>query len=432
MSYKIVLLLLLSVVSCSWFGGDSTPEYTPQALTLIQPKYPNTNIYDPQNLLKPGEKITEVIRLMGNIKKEKNLDVYLYVITRISKDYKSYLEKNIKLFTNDLSYLKLNKDTEKDARSIFIVFSMEDRQSRIRTGNEAIDYLSNSKAKTYLDDVKTHLKAKNYEEAMLELMTAIHDRVMIKYQLLHDLWETIKSIAFYLILIVGILVIAEIFKFKLSETAETKLKKIKKITENGKPRKEVLETVCIICLDELKKEGEESLKKHENKEHVHTNLDNGLNQNPPPSETQIPSLEEIQIEDEKKNLNEINYDRSNQDQQPKKDNNTQEENFIAKLECGHTFHSKCIAEWMIKQNKCPVCREKIDKEEEEHHDEKPHINDNTSTRASTTTASSLLTRHLVNIQTSMHPELSRLDFTYGDGSFLWALFFKLVNKIIYN
>lgn len=421
MSYKILLLLFLSVVSCSWFGAsDNTPEYTPQALTVIQPKYPNTNIYDPQNLLQPGVKITEVLKLMDSIKQEKNLDVYLYVITRISKDYKSYLEKDIKLFTNDLSYLKLNKDKEKDYRSIFIVFSMEDRQSRIRTGYEARDYLSNSKAKSYLDDIKSYLKSKNYEDAMLELMTAIHDRVMIEYQLLHDLWQALKSIALYLAIIGIVLIILQLFAFKLSDTAETKLKKIKKITENGKPRKEVLETVCIICLDELV---DSTIQQENNQRRVHTNLDNGLNQNAPPSEQNIPNLEELQQEEERKNLNEINYNRiNNTHETEKKDSKSQEENFVAKLECGHKFHSKCIAEWMIKQNKCPICREKIEKEEDEDHDQKPHINDNSSSRASTTrTTRSLLTRHLVNIQTSLHPELSRLNYTYGDDSFLWAL-----------
>jgi len=28
--------------------------------------------------------------------------------------------------------------------------------------------------------------------------------------------------------------------------------------------------------------------------------------------------------------------------------------------CGHSFHPKCIGEWMAKEKTCPICRQKID------------------------------------------------------------------------
>jgi len=37
------------------------------------------------------------------------------------------------------------------------------------------------------------------------------------------------------------------------------------------------------------------------------------------------------------------------------------EDFAAKLECGHQFQSICIYGWMINNNQCPICREKIEK-----------------------------------------------------------------------
>jgi len=40
-------------------------------------------------------------------------------------------------------------------------------------------------------------------------------------------------------------------KKPITKTAEEKLKKIKAITDNGKPRKEILEKVYVICLEEL-------------------------------------------------------------------------------------------------------------------------------------------------------------------------------------
>ena len=32
---------------------------------------------------------------------------------------------------------------------------------------------------------------------------------------------------------------------------------------------------------------------------------------------------------------------------------------ISTLDCGHQFHTNCIAKWMEKKNDCPLCRQKI-------------------------------------------------------------------------
>ena len=98
-----------------------------------------------------------------------------------------------------------------------------------------------------------------------------------------------------------------------------------------------------------------------------------------------------------------------------------EGNFIAKLECGHSFHSKCISEWMTKNNNCPVCREKIDKEECDSSNEKNRrveTNTNSNSITSTSTTTEVLIRSLINIQSSIHPELSSLDYSYGS-NFSW-------------
>ena len=36
-----------------------------------------------------------------------------------------------------------------------------------------------------------------------------------------------------------------------------------------------------------------------------------------------------------------------------------EKNDISTLECGHQFHTECIAKWMERKNECPLCRQKI-------------------------------------------------------------------------
>lgn len=40
-------------------------------------------------------------------------------------------------------------------------------------------------------------------------------------------------------------------------------------------------------------------------------------------------------------------------------NENQSDQFIAQLECKHSFHSCCISKWLVKQNKCPICRKPI-------------------------------------------------------------------------
>jgi hypothetical protein len=40
------------------------------------------------------------------------------------------------------------------------------------------------------------------------------------------------------------------------------------------------------------------------------------------------------------------------------------EAYKAILDCGHSYHSTCIARWMGIQNKCPLCRKTIDREQE--------------------------------------------------------------------
>ena len=51
-------------------------------------------------------------------------------------------------------------------------------------------------------------------------------------------------------------------------------------------------------------------------------------------------------------------------------------NKCVKLSCGHTFHNKCITNWLLKNNTCPLCRNgmyDIDTDEEEEDDDEEII-----------------------------------------------------------
>jgi hypothetical protein len=77
---------------------------------------------------------------------------------------------------------------------------------------------------------------------------------------------------------------------------------------------------------------------------------------------------------------------------------------------------------MVKNNICPICREKIDKEEDSSYEKNPSQRNNLEINSNNSTISTteILTRSLINIQSSIHPELSSLDYSYGT-NFSWRL-----------
>lgn len=404
---RVFHLIILAIVIClPLISSSSTGMYwKPSTLAELREdtKSDSIHIFDPENLLGINyEQKKEINEIALNLKKEKNFDIFIYTFSYMHDNYGKDGDKLIDQFANDLSYQVLNGKEIADHYSIFIILAIGDRQSRIRTGKLVRSYLQDSKCHDYLKSIIPYLKSKNYSTALVSLINSINNRINTKYQLLSDLLEFLYNLIFSWIILIIFFVIISIFykEKKLSESSEEKLKKIKKITENGKQRREILETVCIICLEGLVENKKED--DNRNLHNVHTNCDTGLNSqtgsiNPP--------------EEEKENLegeNNLN-----------KENASTEKNFIAKLECGHTFHSQCISSWMTKQNKCPVCRDKIDKEEENNEDIKPNSTTSTTAPNSNRTAADNLTRFLVEVQTDIHADFNLLYFNYGTNSFSW-------------
>jgi uncharacterized membrane protein YgcG len=366
----------------------------PEDLVNLSSISENINIYDP-NLYLNHNSLNEMIELTTNIKIKKKYEIFIYIISSIDRKFGNDKDKNISWFTNDLSYLKLKSESQRDDNSIFIVLAMEDRQSHLRTGRNVKDYLQDSKCSEYLESINYNLKSKDYDLAILNLLKKIEGRLMIKNQTLYDIFEWFYNlfIALLWILIFGGIwfLISYLYEKKISKSAEDQLKKLKKITDNNKPRREIIERICVICLDEL--ENKENSSKEECKEKK-------INAN---------SLQELEISEENLNKEQAELIKKN------------EEIFIAKLECGHSFHSKCISVWMVKNNICPICREKIDKEEDSSNEKNPSQRNSSEINSSNTTTMStteIFTRSLINIQSSIHPELSSLDYSYGT-NFSW-------------
>jgi hypothetical protein len=223
-----VLFIFMSLSIC---GGKY---YMPEDLVNISSISENINIYDP-NLYLNHNSLNEMIELTTNIKINKKYEIFIYVISSIDRKFGNDKDKNISWFTNDLSYLKLKSDSQRDDNSIFIVLAIEDRQSHLRTGRNVKYYLKDSKCSEYLESINYNLKNKDYDLAILKLLKKIEGRLMIKYQTLYDIFEWFYNlfIALLFILIFGgiCLLISYFYEKKLSKSAEDQLKKLKKITD---------------------------------------------------------------------------------------------------------------------------------------------------------------------------------------------------------
>ncbi len=86
------------------------------------------------------------------------------------------------------------------------------------------------------------------------------------------------------------------------------------------------------------------------------------------------------------------------------DNNNDNKN-ISTLLCGHQFHTKCISQWMLKNKKCPLCREVINTGE---NNEEKSLNSNENS------IDERLSEIIWEVQTEINPEYN--SYSYSD---LW-------------
>jgi len=389
----LCIFLILNLFSCIYANSKFT-KWTPKEITL-EFKKGVSSIFDSENFLTTdhAESIQEII---NHIKTEKNYEIFFFIINKMDLS----ITNSIELFLNDLSYHILNGDEERDHNSIFILFSIGDRQSRIRTGKYIRDILSDSACLELQKEIKTLLRSGKYSEAFHELFDNLKIDLSGRYnfhRLYNKIYNFFEAILIYSIIVVVILIIAHFTK-KDYKSAEERLKKIKNICESKKPRREILETTCVICLEPL-----------EIQDCKNTGDDiSNSEQNPVVEKIELPGVEKEKLENE--NLLE---EHKNKDEKNLKDEN----NFVARLECGHSFHSKCIVEWMNKQNKCPICRENIDKEES---DEQPTKSQNTTTSTNSQTLNqTLMSLHLFNIQSSIDRNLLDYDINHNTDSLSW-------------
>jgi uncharacterized membrane protein YgcG len=246
--------------------------------------------------------------VITSLNNDKAFIVRIFLISSIPNDYKYFFTKDIQRYVNDLSYQIIDGKKEDERNSLIMLFSINDRQMRLRTGYYVRSYVPDDKAQSLLDSTGYYLRRSEYSTAVNYLMQKVYDRITSPYTFVWDILEWG---------LIGLFIIGCVIAFfcmgkkRVSSGAATRLNRIQNIVKQNKPRREIVDTTCVICLEEL-----------------------GA------SDTKLKPKVDNSLQDE------LQHDSTS----------------VAKIECGHSFHYGCITQWTRDHNTCPTCREKIDKE----------------------------------------------------------------------
>lgn len=447
--YFLSLILLITsfqiLIESSKLKVNKQTEWTPEKIKEVTNF--QSGLADPEGYLENYEDKSKIYDMIDEIKKIKNIDVTIYLISKISDKYMKKGKKDISKFVDDLSALIVHRNRESDSRSLIVVFSVLDRQMQIRSGEEVKKVIDNFKIARMLKGIKNELKKANYGLATKKLLKNIFDEVT-------EMNGSVLASIFALSMILGALWcicysmvrvarsdnLKNLVKRNLyDEEAENKLKKIKIISDKNISKQDYVDKNCVVCLENFNEEFQtklENLKKCNNFQVQGKNSlesEEIFNFSPKINKIEIPgiptspsdsntilSVAENKNQAEKINDQEkFNNDILNQSLQSLQSQQSQQKSplegledqisnkgpplGVTKLNCGHVFHSNCIAKWHEKQNKCPICRNLIDSSSDE-------------------TASHVEPKHfqqgLVEIQTEMHPSLINYDYTFGQ-VFVW-------------
>jgi len=253
----------------------------------------DTNMY----LEKSSQAYTNMMNYVLEIQDLKKFQVYIYFIDSISSKYTiNFLlssRKDIKKFVNDLAWVLLKGNVDADKNSLIILFSINDRQNRIRTGENVRKFLSDSKASSYLQRLKSKLQSGNYIDALDDLMYNINWR-LTKDTSFYDFFENFIGFIFpslFCLILFSCSLCESRNENQRDYVAETKLEKIKKISEKNKNNVNFIEDVCIICLENYTEQERNSLNQSKlNKENNEKEIKN----------TNVEKIENVIMEENKK------------------------------------------------------------------------------------------------------------------------------------
>lgn len=365
--FCLISMFLFSIITCVSF----TPENLYQYYIDFYSKSPSRSEYsdkiiDPNNFIKNYTILNSMIR---HIEQERNLTIVFVVIERMGNDFYPNKKNRIGYFGDNFAEIFF-KTTKAIDNSLTIIFSISDRKNRISTGREVRKVYKDQLCLYLLSSLKQKLRRAEYDEAFQSLFTEIRyiedsKRITDKDGLM------VFMILGYLILLLFIVLPsdeesereAENDYSKIGSEEKNKIEKVSKMLEemdkNKNNVKEIFTETCIICLDKIP---DEIYSKKDIKVNVKQDTNN------------INELETPLLDEEKKR------EREEWENQRKR----------TSLRCGHQFHKGCISKWLLKNLECPICREKMG-------DVKNDDN---------------LREHIMNIQTSLHPNLNGYHLNY--------------------
>jgi len=287
----------IMIIQTILIGISYSKEWEPLELANYTRK--NDFVIDTNTYLdKSSQAYTNILNYVTEIQDLRKFQVYVFFIDSISSKYNiNFLvssTKDIEKFVNDLAWYLLKGNVEDDKNSLIILFSINDRQNRIRTGEYVKKYLTDIKASSYLERLKSKLRSRNYIDALEDLMNNINWRIT-KDTSFYDFLDTLMGV-FLLILICVVLFKNKSYRQSRNENqrdyiAESKLDKIKKISEKNKENANFIEDVCIICLEDFTEQEKNSLKKSNCKQEINKIEKKDLN---------VEKKENVIIEDNKK------------------------------------------------------------------------------------------------------------------------------------
>ena len=298
---KNTFLLLLTIINLS--KQDLHHWKVEELFNTIEVNDSKKNyIVDPNNYISTSTKDL-IFKKMESISSERDFDNILIILNTINEEY----NKDITKFSELLMFDLFNKTTRN--KTILVIYSIEDRIYRIRTGSIAREAFTDKSTENLAEYIKTDLKNQDYDDAFLKLydnmdkcIKGVEHGCEPNYLANRIFWYIFLSI----LVIFGICCVYSYYQNKKKQAIQSVLREkfqtIKELKESKPDAVLFIQENCVICLEELKKENGELQKGNPLREVV--------------------------------------------------------------LKCGHNFHDGCIKDWLKSKEKCPICRENAFYEEE--------------------------------------------------------------------
>ena len=243
-----------------------------------------------------------------------NISNYIFIVDNLDEK-----QESIESATFNLCKYLCNNYSINMNRSTVALFSINSRRVRLRSGDKIKHELNNDRLKKIIDNLVPYLKNEKYYKVWNKLIDNL------KFYYVYG--NTIDN--FLIVLIIIILIYCfygqYIKKYLRRITAthryisldkDANLRKIVNFLKKERTNKKILTDNCAICLEQFN-----DIKKNNNEEKNSEEKD-------------IVTERQINVQDSEKND-------------------------ISTLECGHQFHTECIAKWMERKNECPLCGQKI-------------------------------------------------------------------------